>query len=351
MTASNPACSTTFAISRASVATTRRSQMPNSAMRRVTTTMRGSPPSGRSGLRGSRLEPSRAGITPRTGTEEDTKSVPWSLDRGLNHPQEVLQQPLAMLRPDGFGVELHPINGVVPVLHSHDLDLVPRTVGAHGRDHEGGREGMGLDHEGVVAHRGEGARNAVEQLVLIVHHGAGLAVHQAGRPDHLPAERLPDRLVAETDPEDRDLPCQGPDEGHEDAGLSGCLRARRQHDGGRLQRQHVRDLQRVVAVHDRLLPQLAQVLDEVVRERVVVVEDEEHEGIYSSPRSSYHSTRESCTASRTRRSRVDSSAAPVFTSTNTMRVICPSLKPSNTTKSTGEPRKRTSFGLKGKSGR
>src|SRR2546427_506527 len=41
----------------------------------------GSPPRGRSGLRGSRLEPSRAGITPRTGTEEDTKSVPLSLAR------------------------------------------------------------------------------------------------------------------------------------------------------------------------------------------------------------------------------------------------------------------------------
>src|SRR5439155_1211449 len=79
MTASKPASFTTFAISLASVATTRRSQTPSSATRRVTTMTRGSPPSGRSGLRGSRLEPSRAGITPRTGTGEDTKFVPLSL--------------------------------------------------------------------------------------------------------------------------------------------------------------------------------------------------------------------------------------------------------------------------------
>jgi len=109
-------------------------------------------------------------------------------------------------------------------------------------------------------------------------------VHQAGRPDHLPAERRSDRLVAQTHPKDRDRSCQRTDEGHENAGLSGCLRARRQHDGGRLQRQHVRDLERVVAVDDRLLPELAQVLYEVVGEGVVVVEDEKHGGIY--PRSS-----------------------------------------------------------------
>src|SRR6266545_4070126 len=131
-TASNPARSTTFAISLASVATTTRSHTSNSVTRRTTWTMRGSPASGRRGLRGRRLEPSRAGITPRTGTEEDTKSVPRRLDRSLDHLQEVLQQALAMLGPDRFGVELDAVDGVLPVLHGHDLDLVPGAVGAHG---------------------------------------------------------------------------------------------------------------------------------------------------------------------------------------------------------------------------
>src|SRR5207247_8776705 len=136
MTASKPASATMFAISRASVATTRRSQMPRSAMRRVTTTMRGSPASGRSGLRGSRLEPSRAGITPRTGTGEHTKSVPWSLDRGLYYPQEVLQQALAVVCPDGLGVELDPVDREIPMLHGHDLDLVTWPGHApHGDEH------------------------------------------------------------------------------------------------------------------------------------------------------------------------------------------------------------------------
>src|SRR5258708_36162855 len=75
-TASNPAERTTVAISRASVATTMRSQAAKALRRRTTRRTRGSPARSRSGLRGSRLEPSRAGITPRTGTGQDTKSVP-----------------------------------------------------------------------------------------------------------------------------------------------------------------------------------------------------------------------------------------------------------------------------------
>ena len=39
------------------------------------------------------------------------------------------------------------------------------------------------------------------------------------------------------------------------------------------------DVDRVVAAHDQVRPQLAQVLDEVVGERVVVVDDEEHDSI------------------------------------------------------------------------
>src|SRR6266550_4573160 len=126
MTASKPASATMFAISRASVATTRRSQMPRSAMRRVTTTMRGSPASGRSGLRGSRVE-----------------SSPRLLrDAGSSYdPQEVLENALPVLRPDRLGMELHPIRRMITMLHGHDFRWVGRAlaVGAHGGHHQIGR--------------------------------------------------------------------------------------------------------------------------------------------------------------------------------------------------------------------
>src|SRR6266545_776120 len=315
MTASKPASATTSAISRASVATTSRSHTPSSAMRRVTVMMRGSLPSGRSGLRGSRLEPSRAGITPRTGTEEDTKSVPLSLARPrclvllpLPHvpftdvfrapkapriasssyfagrpddTEEVLENAFPMLRPDGLGMELHAVSRVIPMFHGHDLCGIAWTlaVGAHGGDDERGGERGGIDHERVVAHRGKRTRNPVEQLVVAMHDGTGLAVHQAGRADDLPAERLTDRLVAEAHAQHRHPAGERPNQGDQDARLRGRLGTWREHRGGGFQRLHLGDAQRVVPIDNGILSQLAEILHEVVGERIVVVEDEEHGGI------------------------------------------------------------------------
>src|SRR5207249_3630501 len=111
-TASYPARSTTAAISRASVATTRRSHTPASTTRRTTQRMRGSPARDRSGLRGRRLEIGRAHVTPRTGTGEHTRVVPRSLGHGAGNPQEVFQQAFTVLRPDRFRVKLHAVDGV-----------------------------------------------------------------------------------------------------------------------------------------------------------------------------------------------------------------------------------------------
>src|SRR6266853_2055961 len=145
-TASCPARSTTAAISRASVATTRRSHTPSSATRRTTQRMRGSPANGRRGFFGRRLEPSRAGITPRIGTEEDTKVVPRSLDGRLYHLQEVLQQPLTHVGADGLGMELDAVDGFAAMLDGHDLGT-PGLIGAPGGEHEIVGERAGLDHE------------------------------------------------------------------------------------------------------------------------------------------------------------------------------------------------------------
>src|SRR2546427_676107 len=82
---------------------------------------------------------------------------------------------------------------------------------------------------------------------------------------------FPDRLVAEADTEDRDLPRQGLHQGHEDPRVARRARTRGEHGGARLQRQNLCDRERVVAVHDGLLAQLSEQLDEVVGERVVIV--------------------------------------------------------------------------------
>src|SRR6266566_4222374 len=201
MTASKPASATTSAISRASVATTSRSHTASSAMRRVTTTIRGSPPSGRSGLRGSRLEPSRAGITPRTGTEEDTKSVPLSLPR----PRPLALLPLPHLPLEhvfGCPVPVHiPETGLYgPPRHGPprkpDRAFVARAVGVvHQRvtpECHGGREThtrlarrLGHEYRGPVAIDGQrGADDANGCQYILTDTGIG-------GEDHLEPRQFP----------------------------------------------------------------------------------------------------------------------------------------------------------------
>src|SRR4051812_21013263 len=98
-----------------------------------------------------------------------------------------------------------------------------------------------------------------------------LAVHDAPRPYDSPAVRLADRLVAEADAEYGDLRTEALHARDADARFRRRARARRNHDPVGL---HLRDLvQRnlVVAAHDRLCAEIADELDEVPREGVVIV--------------------------------------------------------------------------------
>src|SRR2546426_4061793 len=202
MTASKPASSTTFAISLASVATTRRSQTPSSAMRRVTTMMRGSPPSGRSGLRGSRLDPSRAGITPRTGTEEDTKSVPLSLARPrllallpLPHVllEHVFGRPVAVQIPEiglyrapSHGPSSEPDDGLVRRARALDVKYQRVAPEANRRRRAHTRLPRLLDHEygRSAAIDGQGDTEADARQHVLAHAGIGCE-------DHFQARELP----------------------------------------------------------------------------------------------------------------------------------------------------------------
>ena len=104
-------------------------------------------------------------------------------------------------------------------------------------------------------------------------------MHQPVGPDDPAAERCANRLVAEADAEHRHPAGEGPDERDENPGIFGRARARRQDGGGGLEREHLLDRERIVAIHDRFRAELPEQLDEVVGERVVVVEHEEHGGI------------------------------------------------------------------------
>ncbi len=84
-----------------------------------------------------------------------------------------------------------------------------------------------------------------------------------------------DGLVAEAHAEDGDAAVgELGHRGADDAGVLRPTRAGRQQHAVGLEGERAGDVELVVAVHDRLRPELAEVLDEVVDEAVVAVDDE-----------------------------------------------------------------------------
>ena len=107
--------------------------------------------------------------------------------------------------------------------------------------------------------------------------GAGLAVHQPGGGDDPAAEMLPDRLVAEADSEQR-APRLGAcrHELERNAGIVGRSGPRRDQEALGRARHRFAGRELIVPPHEDLGAELAQIMDDVPGEAVVVVEDEDH---------------------------------------------------------------------------
>ena len=103
-------------------------------------------------------------------------------------------------------------------------------------------------------------------------------MHDLRCPDHVAAPGGADALVAEADAEDGD-PSGGPvDDRGRDSGVLGPTGSRADEDGVGFEFGGLGSRDGIVAVDDRLGSELTQVLDEVVDERVVVVDDEDTGG-------------------------------------------------------------------------
>ena len=196
------------------------------------------------------------------------------------HFQEVADHLATAFGEHAFRMELHALDGQAAMTQAHD-DGAASLAGAVGfRSARGDGEFSGKrifrDDEGVVAGAGERSGQAGEDALAVVRDGAGFAVHEVLGADDLAAEGLADGLVAEADAEDGDFAGHVPDERHEDAGFAGRAGAGREQNAFGLECLDLFDGQLVVAADFDLCTQLAEVLDEVVGEGVVVVEDEDH---------------------------------------------------------------------------
>ena len=155
--------------------------------------------------------------------------------------------------------------------HAHDLPL-----GGLSGDLEAGGQRVALDDERVIARGVEGIGHPGEEVFAIVLNGRGLPVHHPVVHDDFAAERVSDALMAEADAEERELRAERADDVVGQPGFAGRAGAGRDEDA---LGPHVADLveRDLVVAHDaQVRLQLAEILDEVEGERVVVVYDEDH---------------------------------------------------------------------------
>src|SRR3954447_24013622 len=108
----------------------------------------------------------------------------------------------------------------------------------------------------------EGAVQAPKESARIVRNPRRLAMHRRGGAHDVAAERLADRLMAETNTEHRRGLARGADKVETDARFVRRAGTRRKDDGVRLVGQRVRDRDLVVAPHGHVRAELAKVMDE-----------------------------------------------------------------------------------------
>jgi polysaccharide deacetylase 2 family uncharacterized protein YibQ len=133
----------------------------------------------------------------------------------------------------------------------------------------------------MVARGFERGRQAREHAFAVMMDVRYFAMERFGGADDIAAESLPHRLKAEADSEQRDVVFgTGFNEGEADSGMVRIGRAGGNHDAIRLEREGVFDCDFIVAVDKRFRAQIAQILDQVVGEGIVIIDQQDHGKCY-----------------------------------------------------------------------
>src|SRR5215470_2974351 len=133
----------------------------------------------------------------------------------------------------------------------------------------------------MVASGRQRTRSTAENGIAVVFHLAYLAVHHPAGPDHFSAKGSPNRLVSQADSQHRPFTGKIPEQIDADPRLLGSAWTGRNHDVRRPQALNFFATDLIVAPHFNLFSHFTQILDQVVSERIVVVEDENHASSYS----------------------------------------------------------------------
>ena len=175
-------------------------------------------------------------------------------------------------------MELHTLDGELAVAEAHD-DARAISIAGPGADFEIGRQALFGDDERVIASCGQRGGNSAKNGLAVVFDQAGLAVHQCFCAYDVAAKSRADGLMTEADSEQGNFAGEMANQIDADAGVLGRAGTGRNQDTIGVERSDLADREFIVTAYLDLGAELPQILDEVVGERVVVVEDEYHEVI------------------------------------------------------------------------
>ena len=163
-------------------------------------------------------------------------------------------------------MELHAFDFVAAVTEAHDDPVV-----GLGGDRQFARQGFFLNDEGMVARGREGIRKLAENILAIVMDLARFAMKEFRSADDFPAERGANGLMAEANPEDRNFSSEALDQLDGNTRFLRRARAGRNHDALRLTANNFFHGNFVVAMHFDLTTQLAEILREVVGNKIMTI--------------------------------------------------------------------------------
>ena len=167
-------------------------------------------------------------------------------------------------------MELNAFDGELAMAEAHD-DAV-----GFGGDFEAARQRAVFDDERMIARGFEVLREIAKNGFAVVMNFAGLAVHDFFCADDFAAEGVADGLMAEANAENGDFPGEALDDGNAQAGFARGAWAGRNNDALGAHARDFVESDLVVAAHGEFLSELAEVLRQVVGERIVVVEQQNH---------------------------------------------------------------------------
>src|SRR5580692_5555155 len=187
-----------------------------------------------------------------------------------NDIAEIAKDGVAVRREDRLGMKLNPLDGERGVPDAHDLSM--RAAPSGRRDDELSRQTLRVDRQRVISTPANGARDPSKDAGAVVLDVRHFSVRDLRRRANAGAKDMGDRLVAQADAEDGNGGAEVPNDLEADPRLGGPPRARRKDEAfGALRRQSL-DGRLVVLDDTRKVTELAEVLNEVVRKRVVVID-------------------------------------------------------------------------------